>query len=108
MTRKGGPTAALKERSGSKPFERFSWELWGYLRLNKDRNQLDSERWTNQIQVRMENELCFVVEPLKREIERLNAELEKAKSRAKKANHQLRANKQQAMRATLESHGVQL
>jgi len=85
MARKGGMTAVFKERAGSRPFEKFSWALWGYLRLNQDRNPLDSKRWTEQIQLRLENELCFVVDPLKLEIDRLKVELEKAKASRDKA-----------------------
>ena len=91
MSRKGGQTAAFKARVLAQPFERFSWDLWGYLRLNNDRNQLDSERWTNQIQVRMENELAFVVDPLKLEVDRLNKELDKKTEQLKTRTKTLRA-----------------
>jgi hypothetical protein len=84
-------TTELQSASSLKPFEMFSWDLWGYLRLNRD--SLDSGRWTERIQLRMENELCFVVEPLKLEIARLDRELRKTRTKlatAKATNKELR------------------
>lgn len=62
-----------------RPFELFSWAMWDHIRRHAD--SLDSERWTREIQTRMIAEVEFVSEPLRAEVKRLRAELEKAKTK---------------------------
>ncbi len=81
-------TTTLKSDRSNQPFEMFSWDLWGHI---KDfRGSLDSDRWTKRIQTRMENELVFVTEPLRLEIERLNSELKKKDDQLKNRTKSLR------------------
>lgn len=84
-------TTTTQLRAAKRPFQIFAIELWGYLRLHE--GSLDSERMCRNIEVRCENELCFVVEPLKAEIARLQKLLDSkvdalAKTRAERRDLQ--------------------